>query len=371
MRGLCPSAVANPRIWNPGYAFMRLPMGWKWAPYLATAVACVLWAEAARRAAVRLPVCDVWVDDSILASATRAEVAAASDRAREVCAEVGAVVKKRSGIVSDFEYVGVHWDLVNKRWRLAPAWAAEFLRRAEALEGSLHPELGDWWSIVGGAVWIAYALRLPMAALAPSLRHLSDHVNVQPPAALSSLVPVPQSCADTVLALARFASAEWVSLPGSRPSRALLAVDASTVGIGVCESGVRWYSVPHVASIPHTPIQRAEARALAVSLLPFASLTDATITILSDNLGLVMRLARWSAAVGVADITMWLWRWAAQRRLTLRVGWLSTLLNPADGPSRLRVAASAPCAPFPPRVLRAAWFPPAAGSIAPVVVAAL
>ena len=343
-------------------------MGWKWAPWIATCTAQLLWQEGQRQAGLggAATYATVWVDDSLVAGPAR-QVRAVQAATRAVCRRVGAEVKAWQDPSPTFTYVGLEWDLCRKRARLAAAFLEAFAADAAQLAAE-SATFGACWQALGAAVWMCYVLNLPYAALAGPLADVADAVaaNVSREAAWAPA----RAVAPRLVALAAWAAspAGYVGLRPVPRERVVVATDASDVGLGWVVNGSAT-AVPFARPIASTGVQRAEALAVCAAVRTVAEQAEpgTEIVVVSDNLGLVWRLARWAAPPSLADTVVHLWRICADARVLLRVGWIATAANPADAPSRSPVAfAAAPVAGWDPAALEAAaWFPPAAGTVVP------
>ena len=126
-----------------------------------------------------------------------------------------------------------------------------------------------------------------------------------------------------------------------------LFVDASGYGIGLvfADKWLAWTFNPVHQSLPLGPDRKivmswAEivAAELGIRTLLAAGHRNVPVTIRSDNIGVVNALnnRHWTSNYGVGVILMRILRLCRDGGLDVRAVWVSTKLNPADGPSRGR-----------------------------------
>ena len=365
--GVCRDVFAF-QVRGRTYAFTRLPMGWTWAPYLATALAQAIWRNGAPGAGY----CTVWVDDSIISAASRDEAESHLAGVRAECDRVGAIIKHAS-IGQQFTYVGMDFELDNQRARLTSDFVHGMdvaVRAALAPGATLHAA----WSAAGAAIWSCYAMRWPYAPFSSLLADIADAHGRDPNP--DGLFDMSSSNAARLQAIARHVgSRPWytrLSTPCLSPP-VVVAADASPIGIGVVVHAATEHAIPHPADTPQSHViqQRAEAVAVCAALAdvsPSQAPPGSTVTVLTDNSGVAWRLARWSATPALQDAVAWVWKYAAERQWRLVVGLVPGDRMPADRPSRSLV----PYFVISPQDLsalaRSAFYPPGAGSVVPTAL---
>lgn len=321
------------------YTFDRMAMGWSHAVYIACASAHALLALAFGPGSD--PPLAVWVDDGVLwgteAEALRRQWAAVLNLLHQYNAEL----KEWAGPASEFEIVGLGFDLNHARWRLSPTWVERFRESFTTLTDNRAPiSLRAWWSLVGSAVWAAYALWLPYAPLQPAFTDLLSalrdvDLDSPPPDILFS----PSTRAVEALRAVAAVCHAWRTLPSPRGSPFYIATDASTVGAGVVWDG-RTFSWPwRVGPLSAADLQACELTVASASIALLAGSPEAPpsgtqLVLLVDNLGTAWRLSKWSTAGAQSPLVTQLWNTLVRQSWTLRVGWIPTDRMPADEPSR-------------------------------------
>ena len=136
------------------------------------------------------------------------------------------------------------------------------------------------------------------------------------------------------------------AVPTGEPKIAEVFVDASAWGIGLV-TGERWlawrFTSPLHPSVPVDQNRRvimswAELIALELGVLTLiaAGHRDTTVTLRSDNLGVVgaVQQRKWTPSHGLEVILQRVLRRCSDHGIRLQVKWVSTKANPADKPSR-------------------------------------
>lgn len=361
------------------WAFSRLPMGWSWAPYIATSTAQWMYRRAVTRSEAKSIYSTVWVDDGILAGDDKQSVARARASAITVFDEFGAELKAAptdASIGQQFRYIGVDWDLQAKRWKVSQAWAELLGERVATLADGGRMSLCEFWRLVGAAVWVCHIAWIPFAVVAPALIDLRQALPNGPLLrrevgrfAAKALI-TPSVAARRALEAAANAATQWRNLP--RPWSSLphtrVASDASPSGMGWVHQDGRWTSRAWAGTQTHRIMQIGELRAARLAVEAVRAPTGAAITLFTDNAGVWWRLSRWATGGvdGWPDIVL-LWQALARREQQLRVVWIPSELQPADGPSRAGKSATGRCQPPPwPELERAARimeFPPAPSNV--------
>ena len=352
------------RVRDSFFAFMRLVMGWRWSPYLATATAKLLWERGCTGHAVDS---DVWVDDSIIIADSEAEASAAQGSVSRVLDDVGAVVKQWNPPRRQFLFVGIEFDTSAGTARMSDAFTEAFRELVASLV-TPAPPLRAVWSAAGSAVWACYALRYPYAPFASLLADVAaaaeDPKRIDAPFDLDSIH------LERLQAVTAFLDTKPVFRLAIPPSVVVpVAVDGSPVGIGVVVHRLVEVARPHGVPLTHRQQQRAEAVALCAgldSVIRFAKPPPGSlIIIISDNLSCVYRMARWAAPPAHADAVCWLWRVAAHFGVTLKVGWIPGDRMPADAASRATAPHVVASREDLAALVSAAFFPDGAGSVVP------
>lgn len=134
-----------------------------------------------------------------------------------------------------------------------------------------------------------------------------------------------------------------IPLPPSTPPEVF--VDASGYGIGLI-LGDRWLAWKFPSKHPLLPLgpdgklvmswAELVAAELGVRTLLAAGYRNVPVTIWSDNEGVVnaIKNKRWTSRFGVDGVLQRVLELSKEHGLVLKVKWISTKLNPADGPSR-------------------------------------
>ena len=341
------------------YSFTRMPMGWRWAPYIATATSQLIW----QRAASGARYATVWIDDSIVSVDTQAEASATRDRLARECATVNAVMK-RWDVSQRFVYVGMEFDLMARRARLSDAFVISFGECVRRLSSPYS--LSAAWSAAGGAVWAAYAMRWAYAPLASILADIATaHAEGARP---FDAFAMSQRHVDMLSAVKdKVAEREWFAPYWTPVARSVVASDASPYGLGFIINGGVERAVPfQLPRCDHRIQQRVEAIAALAALRELQAPPHSEVILLTDNSGLAYRLARWSAPPCLADVVCEIWRLCATRRWRLRVGWIPGDSMPADALSRSDVPVLRPSSVSLLNLVAGAFFPPGAGSVQPV-----
>ena len=351
--------------WQDGtYAFVRMPMGWTWAPYLGCNAAMLIWRAGIRRAGGRAVYTTVWIDDSIIAG-VKADVRACRSAVQAECDRVGAVIKSWTEGPS-FTYVGLDFDLDVGTARLNVSFTRAFGAAAEQA-GAAAATLHDAWSAVGGAVWACYTLGLPYAPLASAMADIAAAVaRGDGPGAPMALTA---GDAGRLAALAAYVASPAAVVRGRAvPLRPIaVASDASDMGIGVVDDHGE-LALPFVHRVSHKRVQRGEMIGVlaAVRRLVRTGVRRRRIVLFTDNSGAAWRMARWAAPPQLADVVKELWCLCATYELELEVRWLSTHVMPADRPSRERVAGlTLTASPDWAELHGVSWAPPGAAAVQP------
>jgi len=148
-------------------------------------------------------------------------------------------------------------------------------------------------------------------------------------------------------------SSESVSSAAGPRGTPEIFVDASALGIGLFlnKRWLAWTFIPNHSLIPLGPDNKvisswAELIAVELGVLTVlaAGYNNTKIKLKSDNKGVVkaIKKGRWKPRYELDDILQRILGLCRDRGLVLKVGWVPSLLNPADKPSRGK---------YPPRVL--------------------
>ena len=348
------------------YAFVRLPMGWRWSPYIATTVAQLLF----RLGAPSNMYTTVWIDDAIAVADTTSELREARASIQRQLDEHGVVVKQWSDVSASFEYVGILFDLMSSRIRLSDAFVQSF-QEVVARAAGPQPTLREVWTAAGGAIWASYVMRWPYAALASVLATVDGFAR-DGRHHLDSVVELPAADEATLVAIAAHVGTRpWWSPVVRAKAGPLVACDGSIFGLGVVVHGGAECAFPNGA-VEAVWQQRAEARAMCLGVGEALAVAPegATVTLLTDNLGLAWRMSRWAAPPGLADCVLWVWAAVAAARANLRVGWVpgDVMDTVADPHSRSSVRYRKLTKRDLRWMLEVAFFPPCAGAVTPVTL---
>jgi hypothetical protein len=112
------------------YSYNRLPMGWKWSPYLACSIGRYILDKACEELHVIFKT--VWIDDGIATFDTEEDAKKCRDKVEEICEKYNIKLKFLE-ISQNFNYVGVNYDLINSKCRLKPEWCEKIMKRMDAI----------------------------------------------------------------------------------------------------------------------------------------------------------------------------------------------------------------------------------------------
>ena len=157
------------RVGSKKYRMNRAAMGFRGTPQVGQAVACAIATEAVGHEAVESI---VWLDNFIFAAEDAEAVQLVEQRFLLLCKKYGVTVGDRSSICQAGAFLGVDFDLLQKRWRMDPAWTAR-LSALQHLNLNAAMPLRRWWRLFGMLLWRTHVLQLPLHSVAPILRWMS------------------------------------------------------------------------------------------------------------------------------------------------------------------------------------------------------
>jgi hypothetical protein len=331
------AARAGKHLWQ----FTRLPMGWKWAPFIAHSVTCVLAGLAITQpsqtgAAV--------LDNVLLLDISPPALAARIDTFRDRAKRARAIIGEQStGPSLSFTHAGIAYR--DRLWSHKAGWAlsaSQWLTRFS--RSTSFTPLGVA-KATGLALWALRVADGPIDFIRPLLRWLSRAVSSP-----SSDGSMPHPCSHVppstqALQCIRVVAAALAADPTYRriplPSRSIrLWTDASVRGGGaVLQDGDKWCTLRWTWSRVYrsADISMLEAVA-ALRSLQWAmgkSPGPMHIKLLIDNSAVVSAIqAGGSANSVISEIAGQVWTMAAQSSSRVSASWVSTKSNLADAPSR-------------------------------------
>ena len=318
----------------------RLAQGWKFSPSIAQGSSLILVFDPLFPDATSL----TWIDDNFFGDLSRARLELRRDNFIERCAQANAQIGSISDISEQLVYVGMEFNLAEKKWRIKTSWTEKLLSFISSLSisnDSFCAPTQVLWILLGSFLWFLRCSCRPLALLDPLISQAIDIAPRLIDGSISwsdviSFWPSTISCCLSLISMVEENSWRFVphSPPLVSPSLFLFSDASLTGGAVVCGDKVIW-STTWDFETAHTDILYLETLAWAagVRLLPTLGILSAvTVT---DNEALYFSLLKTRSKnpkVGsvIADVC----QWAETKHLLLFAGWTSTSLMPADGPSR-------------------------------------
>ena len=162
VRNFFPMRLAELRGKIAEFRMIKMPMGWCYAPYIAQETSNFITREIGYS----------WVDNFIVGGTSLEEFKSARTTLRERISRYDILVDDDSLIESQHPcMLGIEFDLVNKKYRLEPAWIE---KKTERLQRAIQ---GDWtkmsyrdiFETLGALIWATYVANTPLWSHAEAL----------------------------------------------------------------------------------------------------------------------------------------------------------------------------------------------------------
>ena len=324
------------RVCSSPYLCTRLPQGWKFSPVTGQSSSSVLAHD---------PLCPddprslIWIDDLFFGDVARESLESKRQRFIQRCERAGATIGTISEIVTKFSYVGMDFDLGEKRWRVKSSWAEKFLSFLSSISSRATPHI--LWALLGGFMWFLRCSVRPIALLD---NLISQAISLSPKLIDSSLgwcdpISFWPSALESISLISSLVRANvWRTIPHPipfSPPSTLIFSDASLKGgAAVFDNRVVWKTTWEF-TVTSRDIFYLEALAWAAGVRTLPDLGVSSAITMVDNEGLFHALLKTRAKdVRVGRIMSDLHEWAEQKKLFLYAGWIDTNQMPADAPSR-------------------------------------
>jgi hypothetical protein len=334
-----PAAVAAEyfavRYGGEWYGCVRGLLGWKWMPYLMATVAHHLLCDAVE---VGGGTALTWIDNVIGVFGESSACATGLERLRRSCGEVGASLHEVTAPSQRGVVVGLEFDLVRSRWKLAERWARSWVAAAAVTDSARSLPLRQVWTLVGGGVWVAFAAMLPLSWIGGALQYVSVLAGrwQRGCIGLDALVAYPRRVRDTVRAVGTYLCANpWRSLC-ARVSRPVFSDACGAGGMGCVIPRGRGYAVvcDYLANPPHINVLEARAARLALTLSSPPERASA-VPVVVDNTTTAWQWRRGRGRPDAADAEFRAaYEWAAMHGVAIAPYIVPSAEQPADGASR-------------------------------------
>ncbi len=317
------------------FGCVRGLLGWRWMPYIMASIAHHLLCDAAESEGGRGL---TWIDNLTGLFGSMTAASSALSRLRLRCASLGATLHDVSPPSQRISVVGLEFDLICRRWRLASAWARRWIAAAAACDTARSLPLRRVWTLVGGCVWVAFAAMLPLTWVGESLRYVSTLAGrwqrglVQ----LDELVAYPRRVRDVARAVATYLCRNpWRSLC-TAVTRPVFSDACGAGGLGMLVPSRHGYleasDVIHPA--PHINVLESIAASIAVRS-SYAPPRGSVVPVVVDSTVTGWQWHRGRGRPDDADAAFRrAYEWAAHHRVALAVFILPSADQPADSPSR-------------------------------------
>ena len=322
------------------YRWLRLPMGWSYAPYVAQKGSEALVGKLLDVGAA------VYLDDIIIFGNTHAETLArvALLRGRTEFANAEINVEKSTLTPQQYvTYIGVQWCLVDNTFRFPEEWRRGKLRRVRVFNAGRTHSLQEVWQVLGVFFRVTHVMARPLCYFPAVLACMSTWARqiALGERSWTSTVDTPDELHVQIheATNAALSTSAWFSLP-VRPKRFRTVVwtDASTTGWGVIwqkwgeayasEAWGTWRGVHD-----HTAIFALEAAAAAKGIAMAQGDDEGGVLLMVDNMGLAHCARKGHSRTRVGNFFLQQ-MYDVVNPFSLETRWIATDVMPADELSR-------------------------------------
>lgn len=328
------------RVNSSPFLCSRLAQGWKFSPCTAQGSSVVLVFDPDFPDSPSLS----WIDDNFFGDSSESRLDIRRKNFLDRCAQAHAKIGAISDISDSVVYVGMEFQLKEKKWRIKPSWTEKLLAFFLSLSLSqehFHAPAQVLWMLLGSFLWFLRCSCLPLALLDPLI---SQTIDISPRLIDGSLLwtdvisfwPSVVSCCLSLISLIEKNAWRFIPHPlPFNPTKNFLFSDASLSGGAVVFEGKVIWSTTWDFDTAHTDILYLETLAWAAGIRLIPSLSISSAVTVVDNEALYFSLLKTRSKnpkvnAVITDVCLW----AESKHLLLYTGWISTILMPADGPSR-------------------------------------